>query len=335
MKLSSRGRVGAVLAAAATAALVFSGCASSAPAGPATLDPENLTEINVIRSPGGQFEPLMIGVEQGFFEDEGLKLNIEPNTGNPASIAPQLISGQIQFAQIDIASPISAVAEGVPISLLSVIQNDDPSLPSSAGVLVPPGSDITSVADLEGKTIATNQLAGLPVISTNIALAKAGVPLDSVTWVQLTPDALADAALGDQADAILTFAAFFAGAMENGFTFLEETAASQTLPRITQVAWAASDQYAAENPEIVAAFLRANAKAEKYANENPDAVRAVDKELTKLPEAYIDTRVIQPFSGPFHVDIIQQAVDAMVEQGFIKKPIDVAEDLLWSGAEQD
>ncbi|MFV0319203.1 MAG: ABC transporter substrate-binding protein [Microbacterium sp.] len=335
MTLTPRRGVATVVAVTATAALIFSGCASASPDAPATLDPENLTELNVIRSSGGQFEPLILGMEQGFFEEEGLKLNVKAGTGNPASLAPQLVSGQIQFAQLDIASPISAVAEGVPISLLSVIQNDDPSLPSSAGVLVPPGSDITSVADLEGKTIATNQLAGLPVISTNIALGKAGVPLDSVTWVQLTPDALADAALGGQADAILTFAAFFAGAVEQGFTFLEDTAASQTLPRITQVVWSASDQYIAENPEIVEAFVRANAKAEKYANENPDLVRAVDKEFTKLPESYIDTRAIQPFSGPFHVDIIQQAVDAMVEQGYVSQPIDVATDLLWSGAKLD
>lgn len=342
--IRSRRRQFAVIGATiAAASLVLTGCAmgggdaggESASGSDAVLDPENPVTIKVIRSAGGQFEPLMIGIEEGFFAEEGLDVVVEAGTGNPATLAPQLVSGQIQFAMIDIASPIAAVSEGVPISLISVIQNDDPSIEPSAGLLVPPGSPITSVEDMEGKTIATNQLAGLPVILANLALEKAGVPLDSINWVQLTPDALSDAALGGQADAILTFAAFFQGARQNGFTFLEETSASANLPRVTQVAWAASDKYIAENQAIVDAFLRANERAQEFANENPDRVRDVDRELTQLPEAYIANRQIQPFGGPFHIDIVQQTADAMVAQGFASKKIDVADELLWSGAAQD
>jgi len=330
----------AVGAAVAAAALALSGCASSAsgtPAGAttATLDPAHPVKISVIRSAGGQFEPLEIGIQKGFYKDEGLDVSVKAGTGNPATLAPQLVSGQVQFAMIDIASPIAAVSQSVPIKLISVIQNDDPSIAPSAGLLVPPGSGITSVADLKGKTIATNQLAGLPVVSVNKALKSAGVPLDSVKWVQLTPDALVDAAQSHQADAILTFAAFFQGAIEKGFTLLDGTTARSTLPRVTQVAWGASDQYIAKNPAVVAAFVRANERAQEYANDHPDEVRAVDTKLTKLPADYIANRQIQPFSGPFHVDVIQQTADAMLSQGFIKKKVDVASQLLWSDAEKN
>ncbi|MFV0374652.1 ABC transporter substrate-binding protein [Microbacterium sp.] len=323
----------------AIAGLMIGGCSSggggtSPSGGGEALDPDNPVTIDVVRSAGGQFEPLMLGIEQGFFEEEGLEINVTAGTGNPVTLAPQLVSGQIQFAMIDSASPIAAVSQGVPIKMLSVIQNDDPDIMSSAGILVPPDSDITTVADLEGATIATGQLAGLPVIATNLALEKAGVPLESIEWVQLTPDALAEAATSGQADAILTFAAFFQGAIQNGFTFLEDTAASASIPRVTQVAWAASDKYIAESPEVVAAFLRANQKAQDYADANPDEVRRIDKELTKLPEAYIDNREIQPFSGPFHVDIMQQMADAMLAQDFIDTAVNVDEQLLWSEAER-
>lgn len=325
-------------AAFAVAGLLLTGCTASGSTAEsngseAALDPENPVEVKVLRSAGGQFEPLVMGIEEGFFAEEGLEVTIEAGTGNPATIAPQLVSGQIDFAMLDIASPVAAVAEGVPISLLSVIQNDDPEIEPSAGLLVPPGSPITSVADLEGKTIATGQLAGLPVISTNLALEEAGVPLDSIEWVQLTADALPDAAISGQADAILTFAAFFQGAKQQGFTFLSETSASSTLPRITQVAWGASNKYIAENPQVVEAFLRANERAQEFANENPDRVRDIDREMTKLPEAYIANRQIQPFSGPFHLEILQQAADAMFEQGFASKQVDIADQLLWSGAQ--
>lgn len=336
-----RTRTRLAVAALAATGLLLAGCSSSGGGSSsnggdsAALDPDNPVTIDVVRSAGGQFEPLMLGIEQGYFAEEGLEVNITAGTGNPVTLAPQLVSGQIQFAMIDSASPIAAVSQGVPIKMLSVIQNDDPDILSSAGILVPPGSDITSVADLEGKTIATGQLAGLPVIATNLALDKAGVPLDSVEWVQLTPDALAEAATSGQADAILTFAAFFAGAIQNGFTFLEDTAASASIPRVTQVAWAASDKYIAESPEVVAAFLRANQKAQDYADANPDEVRRIDKEMTQLPEAYIDNREIQPFSGPFHVDIMQQMADAMLAQGFIDTEVDVATQLLWADAEQE
>lgn len=334
MKTSVRRRLGLVGALITTATLFLTGCATSTPSTGPSLDPNNPIKIKVIRSAGGQFEPLMIGIDQGFYKAEGLDVSVEAGTGNPATVPPLLVSGQVQFAMIDIASPISAVAEGIPISLISVIQNDDPSLPSSAGVLVPPGSSIKTVADLKGKTIATNQLGGLPVISTNIALQNAGVPLDSVKWVQLAPDALAAAATKGQADAILTFAAFFAGAQQQGFTFLKDTSSSVVLPKVTQVAWGASNQYIAENKTIVDAFNRANAKAEDYANKNPDVVRAVDTKLTQLPASYIASRPIQPLGGNFHVEVIQKAADAMVAQGFAKKKIDVKTQLLWSGAKR-
>ncbi len=340
MVRSHRRRLAALGAAIAAASLLLTACSPSGSTGGDSgsgeaLDPDNPVQIRVIRSAGGQFEPLMIAIEDGLFAEEGLEVTVEAGTGNPATLAPQLISGQIEFAMIDIASPIAAVSEGVPISLISVIQNHDPDLADSAGILVPPGSSITSVKDLEGKTIATNQLAGLPVVLTNLALEEAGVPLDSVNWVQLTPDALPDAAISGQADAILTFAAFFQGAIQNGFTFLEETGAGAQLPQVTQVAWAASDKYIAENPEIVAAFLRANEKAQQYANENPDRVRDIDREMTQLPEAYIANRDIQPFGGPFHVGVLQKTANALYAQGFTSKELDVAAELLWGDAEQE
>lgn len=322
----------------AVAGLVLAGC--SADGGGSTesseeLDPNNPITIDVVRSSGGQFEAFMLGIEQGFFADEGLDIEITAGTGNPATLAPQLVSGQIQFAMIDAASPIAAVSQGVPISLISVIQNDAPDLAASAGVLVPPGSSIESISDLEGKTIATSQLAGLPVVSTNLALEAADVPLDSIEWVQLTTDELADAATSGNADAILTFAAFFADAMQNDFTFLEETSTSATLPQVTQVGWGASDEYIAQNPEIVEAFVRANERAHEYANDNPDEVRRIDTEETELPEAYIDSREIQPFGGSFHVSVMQELSDAMLDQGFSDGEIDVSDDLLWSEASQD
>ncbi|WEG08499.1 ABC transporter substrate-binding protein [Microbacterium horticulturae] len=330
----------AVGAAVAAAALALSGCASSAsgtPAGAttATLDPAHPVKISVIRSAGAQFEPLEIGIKEGFFADEGLDVDVKAGTGNPATLAPQLVSGQIQFAMIDIATPIAAASQDVPISLISAIYNDDPSNKASSGLLVPPGSSITSIADLKGKTIATNQLAGSPVVSVNKALKDAGVPLDSIKWVQLTPDSLADAALGHQADAILTFGAFFQGAIQKGFTFLDATSGGMTFPRVTQVAWGAANKYMASNPAVVAAFIRANERAQEFANKNPDRVREIDTRLTKLPADYIAKRPIAPFGGPFHVDVIQQMADAMYAQGFIKKKVDVASQLLWPDAEKN
>lgn len=334
MNKLARRRLGVVGALIATATLFLTGCAGTPSTGP-SLDPNNPTKIKVIRSAGGQFEPLMIGIEQGFYKAEGLDVSVEAGTGNPATLPPLLVSGQVQFVMIDVAAPISAVAEGLPISLISVIQNDDPSIAASAGLQVPPGSSIKTVADLKGKTIATNQLGGLPVVATNAALKNAGLAYDSVKWVQLAPDALASAALKGQADAILTFGAFFAGAAQQGFKLVDATTASNTFPKVTQVAWAASNQYIAENKTIVDAFTRANAKAEEYANKNPDAIRAVDTKLTQLPPAYIASRPIQPLGGAFHTDVIQKLADAMVDQGFAKKKIDIKTQLLWSGAKKD
>jgi len=322
----------ALLAGAVLAACGGGDAGSDSAAGSGTAasgDTGDFGALTVMRSPGGQFESTVIADEQGYFEDAGFDTTIEVGTGDPTAIIPLLLNDQVQFGMIDGAAAIRAAAEGVPIKVVSAIQSANADFPSD-GLLAPPGSPITSLEDLEGATIGTSSLGGTPQTVNNIALEQAGVDPATVEYVQLPTDALISSAEAGQVDAILFFANFYQQALQAGFTALTEGSA-QYVPNIPQVVWAASDQYIAENPDAVTAFVGAMDQANQFANENQDEIRAVDTELTKLPADYIANRDIAPLSSEINTDALQSFAEAMNDQGFIDS-VPSTDDILWADA---
>ena len=138
--------------------------------------------------------PVFIGIEQGFFEEEGLTVSTEFAQGGAASI-PSVVSGDIDFAFGAYPSFFSAVQEGLPL-LISTEANR--AAPLFGGLYALPDSGIATPADLEGKTIAVNTLNNLVQLAVEAQLVDAGLTLDDVTLVEIPfPDMVAALERGD------------------------------------------------------------------------------------------------------------------------------------------
>jgi NitT/TauT family transport system substrate-binding protein len=151
-------------------------------------------------SPRGTLEvmddyPLWVATELGYFEDLGIAIQLEPGPIGGANVLALLTEGQ---ADVSFPSPgvlAAAIDAGIPLTLgfeLSAGQVFD--------FAVPAGSDIKTVADLEGKTISLGSAGWSPVVDP--ILAEAGVDPASVTyveagaqWGQVVAQGGADAAL--------------------------------------------------------------------------------------------------------------------------------------------
>jgi NitT/TauT family transport system substrate-binding protein len=151
-------------------------------------------------SPRGTLEvmddyPLWVATELGYFEDLGIAIQLEPGPIGGANVLALLTEGQ---ADVSFPSPgvlAAAIDAGIPLTLgfeLSAGQVFD--------FAVPAGSDIKTVADLEGKTISLGSAGWSPVVDP--ILAEAGVDPSTVTyveagaqWGQVVAQGGADAAL--------------------------------------------------------------------------------------------------------------------------------------------
>ena len=167
--------------------------ATGTDAGEPAGEPEK-ADIKLGIIPIADVAPVFIGIEQGFFEEEGLTVSTEFAQGGAASI-PSVVSGDIDFAFGAYPSFFSAVQEGLPL-LISTEANR--AAPLFGGLYALPDSGIATPADLEGKTIAVNTLNNLVQLAVEAQLVDAGLTLDDVTLVEIPfPDMVAALERGD------------------------------------------------------------------------------------------------------------------------------------------
>ncbi|TQL48399.1 NitT/TauT family transport system substrate-binding protein [Homoserinimonas aerilata] len=287
-----------------------------------------ITDIKVGRNPGG-FEATILADTEGFFEKHGLKAEISLG-GDPTTQIASLVSGDLDIAMTGGPDIARAVAQGIPVSVISGAKSAEPDFDGEPtdGLLLPPGSPIKDWSDLEGKTVGIQGLGSLPQLVNNIALTENGVDPATVSYVNLPVDTLMEAAKSGTVDAILPFSVFFLNAVDQGFEKMG-MGAREFLPGAPQIVWAASDSYIAANPGVIEAFVAAMDEASQFAGENPEAVRDVYREYSKFPEDFIANRmVLEPLTVVSYRDAWTKMLDAQFELGDLDHEVSVSDVLL-------
>ena len=295
--------------------------ATGTDAGEPAGEPEK-ADIKLGIIPIADVAPVFIGIEQGFFEEEGLTVSTEFAQGGAASI-PSVVSGDIDFAFGAYPSFFSAVQEGLPL-LISTEANR--AAPLFGGLYALPDSGIATPADLAGKTIAVNTLNNLVQLAVEAQLVDAGLTLDDVTLVEIPfPDMVAALERGD-VDVIAVVEPFGTIAKNSLDAVLVTDMFAGRIEGFPVAGFYVTESFAADNPNTVAAFNRAWAKSVDYANNTEDAVPLI------LPK-YIETTTVEAarllnyplFVSGIDTDVIQTVPDFMVEAGLLDAPIDVTE----------
>src|SRR5690606_30019149 len=142
----------------------------------------DLTPIKVGVIPIIDVAAAYLAVEQGFFEEEGLDVSLELAQGG-AAIVPAVVSGEYQFGFSNVTSLLLAVNNGVPIKAVASGLFTTGVEPDFGGVAVPAGSDITSAADLVGKTVAVNTLNNIGDSTIRHVVEEAGGDPMAVNFV--------------------------------------------------------------------------------------------------------------------------------------------------------
>jgi NitT/TauT family transport system substrate-binding protein len=218
--------------------------------------------------------PIYLGIEQGFFEEQNIELDLSAGQGG-ATIVPGVASGSIDIGFGNNLSLVVAASSGLPLQVLTsaVDSTGDPEADPFTVVTADPA--ITRPADLAGRTVATNTVnaIGDSVVAASVA-ADGGDP-GTITFVELPFPNMAVALLAGDADAAWLVEPFVTLAEQQGIRVLTTPLNDFTDVRIEISTYFTSAQYATENPEVVERFTTAMEQSLTYAQENPDAVRAI------------------------------------------------------------
>mgnify|MGYP001204728500 CR=1 FL=1 len=200
-----------------------------------------------IRIPNvGSNAPLYVAVDQGFYAEEGLEVEII----EAESVSAGLVGGSLQFAIGEASDAVNAAAEGTGLEIVAGYRNRQP-------FYVAVGKDIETPADLEGKDVLLGGTPGSLDFDLRASLMKdAGFDITGVTVNPVSvpggSNAWVEQLLAGNLSASVFFARHRPGIIEAGHTLVLDT--YKEWPNDSVVA---HKDFVDANPNTVARFIRA------------------------------------------------------------------------------
>jgi NitT/TauT family transport system substrate-binding protein len=164
---------------------------------PAVAQPLPKLTARVDFLPWGMHAGLHLGVEKGWFKDAGLDVEVSDGKGSGITMQ-QVAVGDVDIGWVQLGVMAVARGKGMPItSIAGLVRRGD------LGALVPKGSGLSKVKDLEGKKVAyTAGTSWGPLVDP--FLEAGGTSRDKVNLVSVDQTALLSIYASGGVDATLT-----------------------------------------------------------------------------------------------------------------------------------
>lgn len=230
--------------------------------------------------PGGDKAAVYLGVQKGYFKDEGLEVTIKPGRGSSDAIT-KIGTGSADLGTGGIGALMMAAAEGgAPVKAIMSIYSMQPD-----AIFTVKGSGITSLKDVAGHKIAT-----APFSSSNtvwpVVLAANGLDISKVQMLNADVPALAPMLATGKVDATINWVtvgpAFEAVLKEAGKELVILPWSDFGLDGYGLTLFA-SEKMIKERPQVITRFVRAYIKATLASIQDPAAAAAALKAM--VPEA--------------------------------------------------
>lgn len=272
---------------------------------------QGVVRVRIAHNSNAANLPARVAAERGFFKDEGLAVTFTV-VENIATLPPAL-GRSFEIVQTAPTNMIAANSQGIPMVAVAGATVDVKDNPTAA-VIASAASGITSIGQLQGRTLGVLNETGTLHTATRYWLEQAGVPLDSVKIVQIDGPAMADQLKAGRVDAVETIAPFRATILAQSGTVDLGDPYLQMAPELGAILWGAQKQWAEKNADAVAGFRSALAKAIDFIKANDKEARAILQEYTKLSDGVIAKTDLPTYTSelrPQDLDVWLKAMRAV------------------------
>lgn len=320
-----RRRLAAAAALPLAAMLALSACSNEAdlPADTAAPKAEGvLTSLTIAVLPIGDLGAYFYAQSNGIFEKHGLDVTTETAAGGSAAIAA-MAAGDYDIVYSGADGVIKAYANNIPVRIISGANNNQPEGDVDAtGLVVAPG--ITEVSQLAGASIGTNALGNINQVYAQEFLDEKGVSDVEVVEIPF-PEQVAALEAG-QIKATLLPEPFASQAVAAGASILGYPYRIGDDKTTAVGVYVSTEDFIAENPEAVDAFVEAMTEASEAANDpaNRDSLIKAVLGNTQLSEEVANNLTFVQWTTDVTAERIQATADLLVKYGVLSEEVDAA-----------
>jgi NitT/TauT family transport system substrate-binding protein len=309
-------------AAAAGAALMLAAACGSDEQDDVNAD--GLDEVSVGLIPIVDVAPVYLGIEQGFFEEQGIDLQPQLAQGG-AAIVPAVVSGENDFGFSNMTSLLVARSEGLPLQVVSAGSATTGDVEEDYSVvMVTEDSEIEDAADLEGVTVAVNTLNNIGDTTIRNVVAEAGGDPAEVEFVEMAFPDMPSALEEGRIDAAWMNEPFVTTGLQDGARVVAANYAG-THEELAAATYFATEELVASDPELVERFTEAMRTSAEYAEANPEEARAILGTYTEIDEEVAAELILPRWYGEVNEESVQLLSDLAAEHGLIDEALDATE----------
>jgi NitT/TauT family transport system substrate-binding protein len=278
-------------------------------------------QLTIAAVPTASSAGLYIAQQDGFFRQAGLNVKIV-SIGSGADVTANLLNGSIDVVNGAYAGFIEAQAHGA--GRFHVLADGYAGAPQVDEIVVPAGSRISTVQQLEHKTIAVNALASVASLLVDSTLESQDVPPSQVHLVAMPFPAMPGALKAHRVDAAYLVEPYLSQteAQIGGEELIDvDQGATKDFPINGYVA---TQSWCERYPQTAAAVAKALDRGQAVADTDRPAV---EKALTRFTSINHRIAAIMSIGNfPTSVDTIhlQRVADLMFSSGQLKKHFDMA-----------
>ena len=266
--------------------------------------------------------PLFVGLEKGFFKDEGLNIEIVGPFEAGTAEMDALAANQLDVGYVGIAPTIIAAARKVDLSVISGVN-----LEGSALACDP---DLKQVIDLNKKKMATPQPGSIQYVMTGMLLSNNKMSYKDVELFPGTikPPEMPLALETRRIDGYFVWEPFVAKAVIGGYgKVLAES--KDIWPGHPCCVVVTRNDFKAKNENTISALVKVHQRAIKFISDNPAESRTIAAKFTRLDEKIVSEALKRVrYTTSINQDDVKRFVNEIIslgEGGAIKPIIAMAD----------
>ena len=304
-------------------------CALAGTAIPARSQTQS-TQIIVAPLAGPDVVGLYYAKDQGWFKAAGLDVVIQPVSNGGAGLSA-LVGGSVQVAYTNVFSLSVAHSKGIPAVMIA--PGAGYHTPAAVSLLLaPPGSTVTNLKDLAGKTVAVPLIGDMNTLGLYTLLEQAGVPRTDVHFIEMPPASIVAALEAKRVDAGAVYEPFSNAAVAKGARPLARPY-DGVAPNFIIVGWTVDRTWATNNRAQVLAFASALNRGNQYGNTHYKELIPMISEFTKLPADVLGNLVYPTVPTSLSPSLIQPVIELAAKYGAIPASFP-ARELIFEGLAQ-